>query len=400
MEWQCWVQKCRREFVRLLKMWVRPSLSSCGMFRVAMHVYLHVPFCARRCSYCDFAIAVRREVPSAAYTAAVLQEWSLWNSDPVWDESPVVETIYFGGGTPSRISADAIAGLIHRIRADRPLASDAEITLEANPDDVTAGVAAAWRSAGVNRVSLGVQSFDPAVLRWMHRVHTSGQVPEAVAALRSAGIQDLSLDLIFGLPAVLQRDWRQDLDRALDLQPEHLSLYGLTVEPNTVLGRQSGRGELTPIDDDRYAAEFLVAHEILSAGGYEHYEVSNFARPGHRARHNSAYWSRAPFIGLGPSAHSGFGRERRWNLREWAEYERVVMGGASPVAGQEQLEEPAIQLENLYLGLRTSEGLPQGRVPAPATEAWATAGWAALSSDRLRLTPEGWLRLDALVASI
>jgi oxygen-independent coproporphyrinogen III oxidase len=365
-----------------------------------MHLYLHVPFCARRCTYCDFAIAVRREVPSDAYAAAILREWSLWQSNPVWDESPEVETIYFGGGTPSRISPDSVARLIDRIAADRPVVSGAEITLEANPDDVTPAAAAAWRDAGVNRISLGVQSFDSAVLHWMHRVHTSDQIPRAVEAIRCAGFRDLSLDLIFGLPADLMRDWESDLNRAFALEPEHLSLYGLTVEPHTVLGHRAGRGELTPVDEDRYATEFLFAHDALLSRGYSHYEVSNAALPGRCARHNSAYWRRAPFIGLGPSAHSGLGRARRWNLREWSEYERVVGAGGSPIAGREDLDEAAVRLEELYLGLRTCQGLPADRLPGDAGQAWIANGWAELQDGRIRLTAEGWLRLDALVASV
>jgi oxygen-independent coproporphyrinogen-3 oxidase len=364
-----------------------------------VHVYLHVPFCARRCSYCDFAIAVRREVPSEAYTAAILREWALWQTDPIWDQSPVIETIYFGGGTPSRLSADAVARLLSRISSDRLVAPDAEITLEANPDDVASSLAGAWSAAGVNRVSLGVQSFDPAALEWMHRVHTADQVPRAVEALRDAGIENLSVDLIFGLPAHLGRDWDHDLDRALSLGPQHLSLYGLTVEPHTVLGHQAGRGELMPVDEEQYATEFLAAHRKLRSHGYEHYEVSNAALPGHRSRHNSAYWRRASFIGLGPSAHSGHGNERRWNIREWAAYERTVAGGGSPVAGRERLDLDAIRLEELYLGLRTREGLPSDRLRPPVREQWEQSGWASCVNDRLQLTAEGWLRLDALVAS-
>ena len=188
-----------------------------------MHLYLHVPFCTRRCSYCDFAIAVRREAPSEAYVEAVLKEWSLWQADPVWEQQLAeVRSIYFGGGTPSKVTPGAIGRLLDRIAADRGVAADAEITLEANPEDVTTATAAAWRSAGVNRVSLGVQSFNPAVLAWMHRTHTAEQVPRAVEALRRAGIPDLSLDLIFGLPPALERNWLDDLRQALALEPEHL----------------------------------------------------------------------------------------------------------------------------------------------------------------------------------
>ncbi|HZA92517.1 MAG TPA: radical SAM protein, partial [Gemmatimonadales bacterium] len=175
-----------------------------------MHLYVHVPFCARRCSYCDFAIAVRRTVPSDAYVAAVLREWTIWQTDSAWDSSPEIQTVYFGGGTPSRLEPGAIARLLDGFRHNRPVAAGAEITLEANPEDVTPDAAASWRVAGVNRISLGVQSFDTAVLGWMHRTHTVDQVGQAVDILRTAQLDELSLDLIFGLPAALNRDWSAD----------------------------------------------------------------------------------------------------------------------------------------------------------------------------------------------
>ncbi|HUR96317.1 MAG TPA: radical SAM family heme chaperone HemW [Gemmatimonadales bacterium] len=364
-----------------------------------MHLYLHVPFCARRCSYCDFAIAVRREVPSRAFVRAVMREWNGWQRHPIWAESGEVHTVYFGGGTPSRLLPAAVGELIEGIARARPLRADAEVTLEANPDDVTPSAAAAWHSAGVNRVSLGVQSFDPAVLAWMHRTHRSEQVAPAVEVLRGAGISNISLDLIFGLPARLGRDWERDLDLAFTLAPDHLSLYGLTVEEHTPLARWAERGEVTPVDEDRYAAEFLAADLALIRHGFEHYEVSNAARPERRARHNSAYWRRSPFIGLGPSAHSGFGLTRRWNLREWAAYERASNCDQSVVAGTEELSAEAVELEEIYLGLRTAEGLPVGRLDPGLVEAWRSASWAEATDGRIRLTAEGWLRLDALVGA-
>jgi oxygen-independent coproporphyrinogen-3 oxidase len=365
-----------------------------------MHVYLHVPFCRRRCTYCDFAIAVRRQVPSEAYVSAVLAEWRLWQDEPVWDKSPELETIYLGGGTPSRIAPGAIAHLLDRMTQDRAVQADAEITLEANPEDVSPVAAAAWKAAGVNRVSLGVQSFDPSVLRWMHRTHLSSQVEPAVDALRSAGIDALSLDLIFGVPADLERDWEDDLAKALALGAEHLSLYGLTVEQGTPLSRQVQRGEAVPVDDERYAAEFLAGHEALLSAGYVHYEVSNASRPRRQARHNSAYWRRSPYIGIGPSAHSSFGNERRWNLREWLAYQRAILEGCSPLAGRELLSSEAIELEETYLGLRTDQGLPRASLPSHIRREWEYCGWATANDERVRLTPEGWLRLDALVASL
>ncbi|HEX6644307.1 MAG TPA: radical SAM family heme chaperone HemW [Gemmatimonadales bacterium] len=363
-----------------------------------MHLYVHVPFCARRCSYCDFAIAVRRQVPSDAFGRAIGAEWALLQDHPAWSGSPVVETIYFGGGTPSRIEPRAIGQIIELVRRDRPVAADAEITLEANPDDVTPAAAEAWRAAGVNRVSLGVQSFDPAVLAWMHRTHRAEQVAPAIDALREAGIADLSLDLIFALPPDLDRDWRRDLDAAMALDPTHLSLYGLTVESHTPLARWTDRGAVRPVPEDRYAAEFLEAAEALRLGGWDHYEVSNAARPGRRAVHNSAYWHRAPYLGLGPSAHSAYGARREWNLREWEAYRRALEAGATPRAGGEDLDAGALRLEELYLGLRTTVGVAASAIEPRIASAWVTAGWAHVGEGRLRLTPEGWLRLDALVA--
>lgn len=362
-----------------------------------MHLYIHVPFCARRCSYCDFAIAVRRAVPTDAYVDAVTREWRAWQDHGVWDDSPTIGTVYFGGGTPSRLDPSGIERLLERIRADRLVAPAAEITLEANPDDVTPASAAAWARAGVNRVSLGTQSFDPAALAWMHRTHTAEQVPRAVAVLRAAGIANLSLDLIFALPSALGRDWRRDLDAALALAPEHLSLYGLTVEPHTPLGRWTVRGDAVPAGDDAYAAEFLDFAGRLRSEGWDHYEVSNAARPGFRSRHNSAYWARAPFVGIGPSAHSGFGNRRRWNIREWEAYRAASAAGGPVAAGEEELGADALALEEVYLGLRTREGLPVGRLEPALVTRWEAEGWAETSGGRVRLTPEGWLRLDALV---
>jgi oxygen-independent coproporphyrinogen-3 oxidase len=340
-----------------------------------VHVYLHVPFCARRCSYCDFAIAVRREVPSRAYADLLVREWRGWLDHPAWRGSPALDTIYFGGGTPSRLDPAALATILAALASDRVVAPGAEVTLEVNPDDVSPAAARAWHEAGITRASLGAQSFDPAVLAWMHRTHRAEQVAVAVDELRSAGIAEVSLDLIFALPGELARDWRGDLDRALALAPDHLSLYGLTVEAHTPLAHWVARRETGPAPDDRYADEFLTAHERLGGAGYEHYEVSNYARPGKRARHNSAYWRRAPYIGLGPSAHSGLGRERRWNVREWAAYERRVGGGEGAVEGSELLDARALRLEELYLGLRTVDGVPQDRLPAPVVANWVDEGW-------------------------
>ena len=364
-----------------------------------MHIYIHVPFCARRCSYCDFAIAVRRETPDAQFVDAISREWRGWIAGQDSAAADPIDTLYFGGGTPSRLEPSSIARLIQLVGSDRVLAPDAEVTLEANPDDVTPERAVAWRAAGVNRVSLGVQSHDSGVLEWMHRTHRAEQVPGAVEALRAAGIANISVDLIFALPSVLQRHWNDDLERTLGLGPMHISLYGLTVEPHTALSRWTERGSTITAPDERYAEEYLEAHERLAAAGFEHYEVSNAGRPGFRSRHNSMYWGGADYLGLGPSAHSLERGVRRWNVREWAEYQARSRRGDSVAGGSELLGDAARALERRYLGLRTLSGLAAAEVAQDLRDAWVREGWAVLAEERVRLTPEGWLRLDALVAA-
>ena len=374
--------------------------SSLSLYLSAMLVYVHVPFCARRCTYCDFAIAVRRVTPSDAFASTVLREWRLRQSLSWWRDSPDIETVYFGGGTPSRLEPAALKLILRGLSADRSIIPGAEVTLEANPDDVTPDRAHAWRALGVNRISLGVQSFEPTVLDWMHRTHTAGQADAAVRTLREAGFDNVSLDLIYGLPASLPRDWKADLTRALMLEPEHLSLYALTVEPATPLGKWTSRGAVLPLPENRVAEEYLLANELLGQSGFEHYEVSNAARPGYRARHNAGYWQRRPFIGLGPSAHSGASRERTWNIREWEAYHLAIDAGLDPNAGKEVLTDEQMLIEAQYLGLRTSEGAAASLIPDFQKERWMEQGWASMSGGRIRLTVEGWLRLDALVAAL
>ncbi len=365
-----------------------------------LHLYVHVPFCARRCSYCDFAIAVRREVPSAEFSGQVLREWARWRDDERFAAGTPLATIYFGGGTPSRLAPSAVERILAGIQRDRPLAPGAEVTLEANPDDVTGEAAAGWARAGVNRVSLGVQSFDARVLEWMHRTHGPGQVREAVDRLREAGITNLSIDLIYALPGELRRDWSADLAQGLELEPTHLSLYGLTVEPRTPLGRWVARGTAVPSADERYAAEFLQARERLTGAGFRHYEVSNYGRPGAEAVHNRAYWSQRDYLGLGPSAHSRAGGRRWWNLREWTAWSRAIEADLPAVAEAESLGPAELRTEEVYLGLRTDGGLEARQLPAHLIERWVSAGWAEQGEGRVVLTAEGWLRLDALVAQV
>lgn len=381
------------------------------------HLYVHVPFCARRCTYCDFAIAVRRVVPVGEYLAALDTELRMrWGGSSDW----TLDTLYFGGGTPSRLGGDGIALAIDSVRRVATLSPGAEVTVEANPEDVSPDAARTWREAGVNRVSLGVQSFDDATLQWMHRVHDAERAERAIAELRDAGITNLSIDLIFALPdEVTTRVWERDLERAVALAPPHVSLYGLTVEPHTPLGKSLAVGGITEAGEERYERDFLLAHEMMTAAGLEHYEVSNFGRPGLHSRHNSAYWRSVPYAGLGPGAHElrvepgGEGMIRRWNDDVYVRWARALVEGRDPVAGKEMLTAENRIAEEVYLGLRNSNGLGVTSDEWDRVKAWVEAGWGSLdralgdgsrgaseSGLVFRASPLGWLRLDALAADL
>jgi len=367
------------------------------------HVYVHVPFCGRRCSYCDFAIAVRREVPWQSFNDAIMAEMV---TRAIALDPERIRSIYLGGGTPSKLGGEGLRALLtrfaHRLGVDdlSTLQAAPEVTIEVNPEDVTPAAVDQWVAAGVNRASVGMQSFHPAVLEWMHREHSAADAERAVRALRAGGISNLSVDLIFAVPETLGREWRHDLESALALAPDHLSLYGLTVEPRTPLGKWTARGEVLEAPEERFESEFLEAHERLLSAGFEHYEVSNYGKPGRRSRHNSAYWSGAPYLGLGPSAHGFDGKVRRWNASAYAEWNRRVESGVDPIDGSEEIGESERLAESVYLGLRTADGLAIRQNEAKTVSEWIRAGWGTLDQDVLRLTPLGWLRLDSIAATL
>ena len=361
------------------------------------HVYIHVPFCARRCSYCDFSIAVRRDVPVADYLDSLAAELSL----RFGDERHEVDTIYFGGGTPSRLGGEGLARALGLVTRNFIPVGNAEITAEANPDDMQPDALRAWRTAGINRLSVGAQSFDDRVLTWMHRTHDAVATERAVADARAAGIDNLSLDLIFALPDTLERHFERDVERLLALAPDHVSLYGLTVEPATPLGRWVAAGREREQPEEGYERDYEAAHRMLTSAGFEHYEVSNYARPGRRARHNSAYWAAVPYVGLGPSAHEFDGTVRRWNARAWSEWSRRLAAAEDPVDGSELLTDENRIAEAVYLGLRSDAGLTLDADEAEFVQPWVEAGWVEIGIDgKLRCTATGWLRLDALAAAL
>ncbi|RMH16815.1 MAG: radical SAM family heme chaperone HemW [Gemmatimonadetes bacterium] len=368
----------------------------------ARSVYVHAPFCARRCVYCDFAVTVERAPDARPWLRAVAAELALLERA---GEGPAerLDTLYVGGGTPSLLGADAMAGLAELLGTGRVDDPAIEWTAEANPESLTREVAAGWAAAGVNRISLGAQSFSAAALRWMGRLHGPDGPRRAVDAAREAGITNLSVDLIFALPRHVERDWEADLEAVLALDVPHVSLYGLTVEEGTPLHRQVLEGRARPAPEGRYREEYLRAATVLSAAGYEHYEVSNFARPGHRSRHNAVYWSGRPYLGLGSGAHSYAPPTRRWNVRDWAAYEAALAEGRRPEDGRERVEGAAQRLERLWLALRTSDGIAADGLPPAAAELarrWCGQGLARADGTRVRLTPEGWLVMDRLTLDL
>ena len=286
------------------------------------------------------------------------------------------------------------------VRERATLRQDAEVTLEANPEDITPDAVRAWRDAGINRLSVGVQSFDDRVLVWMHRTHDAAGARRAVALARDAGIENISIDLIFAVPTSVGRDWRSDIDAALELRLPHLSVYGLTVEPRTPLGRWVARNETVEAPEDSFETEFLLAHERITASGLEHYEVSNYGAPGRHSRHNWSYWGRVPYAGLGPSAHEFDGATRRWNTEAFAAWETLAASGGDTTAGSERLDDDQALSEQTYLSLRAAHGLPLTSPLAAQTARWVDAGWATSDAGTLRLTATGWLRLDALASDL
>ena len=363
-------------------------------------VYVHAPFCARRCFYCDFAVKVA-PADGDAWLSALGAEIRALEREGTFLLDDTLDTVYVGGGTPSLLGAPAMDGLLTVLGGERLRNPDLEWTAEANPESFTRDVATGWRGAGVNRISLGIQSFHAPSLRWMGRLHGADAAHDAVGIGRAAGFTNLSVDLIFGLPDHLERDWERDLDHTISLDPDHVSLYGLTAEPATPLGRAVAERRETLAPEARYEEEYLLAVDRLAEAGYEAYEVSNFARPGFESRHNSVYWSGEPYVGLGNGAHSYRHPFRRWNLRDWDGYRAMASG--PPVDNEEELDVNAVRLERIWLGLRTRRGISLRDLPASARDRarfWEENALAVMEDSVVRLTPRGWLVLDRLTVEL
>lgn len=316
-------------------------------------LYIHVPFCETRCGYCDFySVTSLSDIPD--YIEAALKEISLYGH--LFSH---IDTIYIGGGTPSLLSNDSLERIFSRIRKTFTVAADAEITMEVNPADACAEFLAFLRTAGVNRLNVGVQAFDDRILRFLGRRHSRGQALQAMNLARAAGFENVGLDLIYGIPDQSLSGWKTDLYQALDLDPEHLSCYQLNLEGDTPLARRYLEGALALPDENRQADFFMMTSDLLAGAGYLHYEVSNFARgENSKSRHNQKYWSRVPYLGIGPSAHSFCGQRRWWNHRSIKQYVCDLLKDMRPVEGHEELTLSQQRLETCILGMRTERGIP------------------------------------------
>ncbi len=355
-------------------------------------VYVHIPFCATRCDYCDFATWTDRAHLIDAYVEACRTDL-----DRRFEAAEISEasSVFFGGGTPSLLEAADLVSILERI----PLAPGAEVTVECNPDSVDDAKLAAYRAGGVTRLSFGVQSMAPHVLAALGRTHDPANVDRAVAGARAAGFATFNLDLIYGTPGETVADWQATLERALGLEPPHLSAYALTIEPATVLGRAVADGAPAPVDDDQ-ATKYEIADDLLSASGLPWYEVSNWARPGHECRHNLHTWRAGSYLAIGCAAHGHRDGHRWWSVRTPERYVERVRSGADPTAGAEHLDVEARAEEALALALRTRAGAVLPHAARPTAERLAGDGLLELVGDRAVLTRRGRLLASDVTARL
>jgi oxygen-independent coproporphyrinogen-3 oxidase len=369
-------------------------------------IYIHIPFCRRACHYCNFHFSTSLKAKND-FTAALLKEISL-QKNYLQDEE--VETIYFGGGTPSLLEKEDLAGITDQLYQNFNIHRQAELTLEANPDDINTEKLAAWKGAGINRLSIGIQSFFEEDLQWMNRVHTAEQAGACIRLAQEAGFHNLSVDLIYGTPTLTDDHWSKNIAKALALNIPHLSCYALTVEPGTALQKMISQHKKEDVDNDKQARHFLLVMDWLQEAGYEHYEISNFAKPGLRSRHNSSYWSGKKYLGLGPSAHSFNSVSRQWNIANNALYIQSLLQNKIPF---EEETLTAVQHLNEYImtSLRTTEGLNLNYIEHKFGEKAGTRLQMAskkfietrkilLSDVYLRLTKEGKLFADGIAADL
>jgi putative oxygen-independent coproporphyrinogen III oxidase len=374
-------------------------------------VYVHIPFCAARCGYCDFNTYTAAElgpgVSQDAYAATAVEEVRLAAKVLASGPSRPVDTVFMGGGTPTLLPADHLITLLAAIRDELGLAPDAEVTVEGNPDSVDLDALVRMREAGFTRISMGMQSAVPHVLATLDRTHDPERVPRSVAWAREAGFDQVSLDLIYGTPGESLADWQTSVDAAVAMRPDHLSAYALIVEDGTALARRVRRGEVAAPDEDDMADKYMLADEALARAGMDWYELSNWAvDDAARCRHNEIYWTGGDWWGVGPGAHSHIGGVRWWNVKHPAAYASRLGTGVSPAEAREVLDAETRRVERVLLETRRRTGLPLSTLDdagAAAAEEAARNGLvevSALATGSVRLTQRGRLLADAVVRAL
>ena len=370
-------------------------------------IYIHIPFCKSRCKYCDFFSTTHLE-KQAQYVAALLEEWRM----RAHEVKEPIRTIYIGGGTPSMLDDSSLQMSIEAIRRESPLNSTAisgalqgdeamlqEITMEANPGDITLERAQAWRKMGINRLSIGVQSLDDELLQLIGRRHTAEQARKAVAAAQAAGFDNISIDLMYALPSQTMEQWQKDVTEALQMGVQHISTYGLIYEEGTVLMTLLDHGVIEAVDEDIEMQMYDYLVEQLAANNFEHYEVSNFALPNRQSRHNSSYWNNTPYIGLGTGAHSYDGQVRQWNISDLDTYIAQAMAHQLQPE-KEVLSEEQRHTERVMLGLRTNSGIGIDEIDRSKAQPYIAQGMLIEKDNRIVATTKGYHILNRIIEDL
>ena len=360
-------------------------------------IYIHIPFCKQACHYCNFHFATSLHYKND-FVAALLKEITFQKG---YLDNELVETIYLGGGTPSLLSVDELALIITKINSSFNVQAGTEITLEANPDDITEEKLLEWKQTGINRLSIGIQSFFEEDLKWMNRAHNAQQAIDSLQ-LAVKHFDNITIDLIYGTPQLTNEKWKQNVDTAISLNIPHLSCYALTVEPKTPLDKMIKQRKSDDINPDNQSEQFLLLIQWLEEAGYEHYEISNFAKPDMRSRHNSSYWQGKKYLGLGPSAHSFNGAERQWNIANNNIYIESINNGKTPFEKEELTPTQKLN-EYIMTSLRTMEGLKldiAGKGLLEKSKKFIDSGLMKLQDNSLVLTREGKLLADGIAAEL
>ena len=371
-----------------------------------LHLYLHIPFCHQACHYCDFHfstnVALKSDLVHAICQEIALQKEYLGSKN--------LKTIYFGGGTPSLLSADELEKILNTIHQNFSVENEAEITLEANPEDLTPSYLAAIKSLGVNRLSIGIQSFREENLRFLNRNHSSAQAITCISQAQDIGIDNISIDIIYGIPGNNLNDLAFDIHKAVDTKINHISAYSLTIEPKTVFGQQKKKGFFKELPESMQSQKFSFTRNLLAENGFEAYETSNFAKNEHYSKHNTSYWNQESYLGIGPSAHSFNQNSRQWNVAKNGVYIKAINEGVIP-AEIEILTEANKINEYIMTRLRTQWGIKWSKIeqtfaqlnteiPLDLIKNWQKNDWAHVSKGHLILTETGALMADKLAADL